>query len=365
MSRKLPGLVAVGCVGLCLLTMACNGRRPSSSSVAPAIPPGQPASGPGGRDYPHAKVISARFETGGDEYWLFQPADPEPDEAPVVVFLHGFGAVEPCPYGAWIQHIVRKGHIVIYPRYQASVLSSIAQMPDNALGAVQSALDRLGRDGPVRPRSDKMAWVGHSFGGMLAANLSAGSVGGALPPPAVLMLVEPGGTRNFEVASLAGLPVDTLALLILGDADDLVTEQDVQPFVTALSELPGGQAEMITIRSDLRGSTPLVADHFAPLAVDDGFGPAQADAGAGRRRREWRRRLQSTSLLTQALEQSDAPPDTLDFYGYWKLLDGLVDAVFRGRNREFALGNTDAQRFMGVRSDGTAVTPLQVQSLGP
>ncbi len=52
--------------------------------------------------------------------------------------------------------------------------------------------------------------------------------------------------------------------------------------------------------------------------------------------------------------------DALDYYGLWKLFDGLTDAAFFGRNREYALGNTPRQRFMGLWSDGMPVKELIV-----
>ena len=52
--------------------------------------------------------------------------------------------------------------------------------------------------------------------------------------------------------------------------------------------------------------------------------------------------------------------DALDFYGLWKLFDALCDAAFSGRNRQYALGNTPQQRFMGKWSDGTPVKELNV-----
>ncbi|MEK7425175.1 MAG: hypothetical protein AAB131_15195, partial [Actinomycetota bacterium] len=58
-------------------------------TVSVVSPPGQPASGPGGADYAHSAVTTKHFGGGGEEYWLFLPADPQPPEAPVVVFLHG------------------------------------------------------------------------------------------------------------------------------------------------------------------------------------------------------------------------------------------------------------------------------------
>ncbi len=52
--------------------------------------------------------------------------------------------------------------------------------------------------------------------------------------------------------------------------------------------------------------------------------------------------------------------NALDFYGTWKLLDALTDAAFNGKNREYALGNTPQQRFMGLWSDGVPVKELKV-----
>ena len=52
--------------------------------------------------------------------------------------------------------------------------------------------------------------------------------------------------------------------------------------------------------------------------------------------------------------------NAIDYYGLWKLFDGLCDAAFYHRNREFALGNTPEQRFMGRWSDGVAVKEMRV-----
>jgi hypothetical protein len=50
----------------------------------------------------------------------------------------------------------------------------------------------------------------------------------------------------------------------------------------------------------------------------------------------------------------------MDYFGTWKLFDALTDAAFNGKNREYALGNTSQQRFMGVWSDGVPVKELKV-----
>src|SRR4051812_23467778 len=52
--------------------------------------------------------------------------------------------------------------------------------------------------------------------------------------------------------------------------------------------------------------------------------------------------------------------DALDWYGTWKLLDGLMGCAFEGAWCAYALGNTPEQRFMGEWSDGVPVLELRV-----
>ena len=80
--------------------------------------PEQPLAGPGGKAYLHQQVHFQDFASEADGYWLFEPIAPKPDSADVIVFLHGYGAIDPSIYGHWIRHLVLQGNIVIYPRYQ-------------------------------------------------------------------------------------------------------------------------------------------------------------------------------------------------------------------------------------------------------
>lgn len=81
-------------------------------------PPSQPATGPGGSGYNHAAVRKTLRGEEALQFWVFEPAEPHAAAAPVVVFTHGWGATNPRAYGAWIDHIVRRGNIVVYPVYQ-------------------------------------------------------------------------------------------------------------------------------------------------------------------------------------------------------------------------------------------------------
>src|SRR5678816_941291 len=165
-------------------------------SAQNVIPPSQPSSGPGGKQYVHTSVTKNRYGKGGQEYWIFEPASPKPRMAPVIVFLHGWGGMNPLYYGAWIDHIVKRGNIVIYPRYQANLLTAIKDFMPNTLGAIKDALDRLQTEaGHVRPDLNKFATVGHSLGGVLAANVAAVAADSKLPRVRAVMSVEPGITE--------------------------------------------------------------------------------------------------------------------------------------------------------------------------
>src|SRR6185437_8388974 len=161
-----------------------------------ATPPPQPLTGPGGKQSAHASVTKNRYGKGGQEYWIFEPDSPKPPSAPVIVFLHGWGGMNPLYYGAWIDHLVKRGNIVIYPRYQASLLTSLKDFTPNTVSAVKDALERLQTEkGHVTPELNKFAAVGHSMGGLLAANLAALAAESKLPHVRALMCVEPGITE--------------------------------------------------------------------------------------------------------------------------------------------------------------------------
>jgi pimeloyl-ACP methyl ester carboxylesterase len=346
-----------------------------------ATPPTQPATGPGGKQYVHASVTKHHYGKGGEEFWIFEPDEPKPASAPVVVFLHGWGGMNPLYYGAWIDHLVKRGNIVVYPRYQASLLTSIREFTPNTLTAIKDALERLRTEpGHVKADLTKFATVGHSVGGLLAANVAALASESGLPRVGAVMSVEPGITEepiNIQLADLKKIPPQTLLLAVAGDQDTLVRDVDAKRVYKESTRVPANNKDYITLVSDSHGLPGLVASHRAPTAYDNAYdsgegiggGPAEvlgalrrgSDSAGGPDR--------AGGLPTRRVDGSSRDPrerletmmvNALDFYGTWKLFDGLCDAAFYGKNREYALGNTPQQRFMGVWSDGVPVKELKV-----
>ena len=347
-------------------------------------PPTQPAEGPGGAQHAHAAVAKHRYGSGNDEYWLYEPDAPRPNRAPVVVFLHGFSAMNPATYGAWIDHIVKRGNIVVYPRYQADLRAPLDQFTGATVRAVRDALRRLQTEaGHVLPDTAKFATVGHSVGGLLTANLAAVAADSGLPRMLAVMSVEPARTwnplprMNVPLMDMNRMPRETLLLVVAGEADLVARDVDAKRIFTETARIPSADKNLVTLVSDDHGLPRLVAGHGAPTALDpaydNGERPARGSPGRGPVGARVRGRIAGRRDAGVSDSSSAAtPPDVealaerstnaLDYFGMWKLFDALSDAAFFGTHREYALGNTPQQRFMGHWSDGTPVKELRVSA---
>jgi dienelactone hydrolase len=295
--------------------------RVNRELVRKATMPLQPSSGPGGADYTYQEISSAKFGSGNTEYWLYEPK-PMPASAPVIVFMHGWGAMDPAPYSNWIIHLVKRGNVVIYPRYQASRFTAPGTFNDNAIRAIRAAIETLNSAGHVKPDSEKFAILGHSCGGVIAANVTVLAAENGLPKFKALLCLEPGGGQD-TYEDFRRIPADTLMLCIVGEDDAVVTDVAAKRIFARSTQVPAENKDFITVHSDNHGTPKLLAGHFAPLA-------------------------------------SRSSVNTLDWYGFWKWTDALTSAAFTGDFRDYALGNTPEQRSMGDWSDGQQVTPATV-----
>jgi acetyl esterase/lipase len=182
------------CLSLVMLMLTPSAFTIMDAAASPTdgpTPPDQPADGPGGSNYTHAAVTEHQYGLGSWSFWLFEPAEPTPTSAPVIVFNHGYGAVTPQYYQAWITHLVRRGNIVIYPRYQLGMIIGVHYATLHAIWAVHHALVILKTTGHVRPDLDKFAIVGHSLGGGITADMARQAAAYHLPAPKAIMPVQP------------------------------------------------------------------------------------------------------------------------------------------------------------------------------
>lgn len=330
----------LGLHAVCLFTLllpllggpatASTGSASFGTTREMITPPVQPATGPGGRHYRFNDVTAARAGDVPTGAWVYTPGgttEEERGELPVVVFLHGFGGTDPEVYGEWLQHLARRGAVVIFPDYQEPGFFEGGQGAylGNMFTGVDGALDLL----DAAP--DRVHVVGHSLGAVLTAAYGVLAPGAGLPPAATLTMIEPGGCRTCGNFGSFGVPLpldrqipaETLVRTVVGGDDDFVGDADARSIQRMLAEVPADSRVFELIPSDDHGAPALVADHLFP--------------------------------------QTGGSPDALDWFGLWRPLDALISCADAGQDCEIALGDGDGRRFMGEWSDGTPVcSPVPV-----
>ena len=288
----------------------------------------------------HQRVVRYEMGQGPRSYLLYEPADPKPDSAPVIVFLHGWFSVNPAIYGAWIDHLVRNGSTVVFPRYQKDVGTLPRDFLPNALHAVQDSLTVLhAGNGHVRPEPGKFAFIGHSAGGNLAAQLTALSADprNRIPEVKAALIFFPGEVLPSREPRLSLIPESTLLVVAVGEEDVLVGDQRGRQIFAQATAVPRDRKRFLLYRSDRRGFPPLVAEHTAPSGAD-----SQLDNGEG---------------VLRSLQLSMGTVNALDRAGFWRVADQTLEAAYEGRTLDEAAADPDAFTHLGYWSDGRKVTP--------
>lgn len=345
---------------------------PVEAAAAPVAPPEQPKQGPGGADYVYAKVAQHSTGSADGDVVVFWPEDAgASDTLQTIVFTHGWGAIKPDYYLAWIEHIVRKGSIVLYPRYQGGLRTKPERFTENTVAGVRKGLEWLSTQATLpKPVPERWGTAGHSAGGLLAVNLALALPEAGLPRPAFVFSAEPGRTSGNKrelvpLADLSKLPASTLLVVLSGQNDPIVGEKDSARIFKETTAIPPENKEWLGLSDDAHGTPALRAGHRAPCAPLPGFQSPLVSSerqGGFLRRRLAKRIVSEIAEDGENYEQWKNEPictDALDYYGTWKLLDALCDAAFRGANREFALGGGEKQLGMGAWSDGVPVKPLR------
>jgi dienelactone hydrolase len=308
-------------LGAALFAAEENGAQVSGDPPPKPTSPKQPERGPGGADYRHRAIRETEHGEGGEQFWIIEPAQPAPKKAPLIIFIHGWSAMHPDTYRGWINHLAKRGNIVVYPRYQERLFTPAAEYFPNVVASVRAALDVLKQPGHVAPDLGRVALAGHSVGGVQVVNYAVAARDEGLPAAKAVMSVEPGqgaerGLKLVPMHDAATMPAETKLLVVIGDSDGLVGSECARAIWRATRHVT--DRAFITVQSDAHGSPPLNANHLAPVS--------------------WNR----------------AAIDALDWLGYWRTFDALMDAAFSGK----PLAVDPA---MGAWSDGVPVTPMKVE----
>lgn len=297
-------------------------------------PPGQPSHGPGGQDYLHNAVKLVTTPGGAVGARVYLPQDPAPSQPlPLVVFLHGYQAMETHYYSQWLTHLVRRGAAVVFPMYMERY-NLPTRFTDNARAGLDAGLAELAAQG-VEVDFERVVLVGHSGGGTLAVNLAVLAGRNELPVhPQAMVLAAPGRCvmckqerdPGIPVEDAAGVPANML-LAVFGYDQDWVVGKGLGQWAYERVPIARDRRTYLSVRSDLYGYPELEATHRSPAATD---------------------RARPGEFVT----------DAMDYFGTWKITDALMACAFDGQWCDVALGEGPAQRDMGDWADGTPVRPM-------
>lgn len=209
------------------------------------------------------------------------------------MITHGYGVFSGYDStSALIRHTVRKGNVVIYPRWQTDILVPcpgplhIEPCMRSAVEGIHGALDYLKSDpSRVQPELDRVSYFGFSFGGILTANMLNRWESLDLPRPRAMFLDDPhdgGFAGDGEPAlddELTGIPSDILVQCHSG-ANGVMSEQDKQDsscnaLFPKLSRIPTANKSLVMSHTDTHGQPELSSMH----GVSDGSSTPTADSG--------------------------------------------------------------------------------------
>lgn len=312
-------------------------------------PPGAPQEGPGSRKAAHAAVETSAQSDGffdSYRYSVYLPANPSPKTAPVILFLHGYFDATPEPYDAMLRHFAQKGYIVVYPSY-GNALNPKA-WADNAEESFRRALVYLKEKSPVAPDLNRVAYVGHSIGGILALHLAereAKLEKAPIPLPRLITVMDGAGIvspayPSIPIDDLSHIPKDTHLLVLMAEETYLKRLEDPSRCAETSGEkikdvcngvavnvrafqkttkIPDTNKISFLIRSDMRGKIGLRSEHNG----------AQGYCG-----------------------YKAKPIDAIDTWGYWRYTTAALDETLKSDKASFTLIRTREFRNVGKWSDG-------------
>ncbi len=280
----------------------------------------------------HGSVDVIALGDGAQRVYVFLPADPGlSGKVPMVFFAHGWQGMNPKNYGALIDHLAREGEVVIFAVYQEDDATSPQGVTATAAAAEQRALAELKRRG-LEPDSRRVVYFGYSMGAAISLRLAARPQAGlpmpqaGLPMPQALVLAAPGDAIHVAKGEAAKsiwpdmkqLPKTLPIAIVTGEDDKAIGLPSGRKLAAELCRVTRpGPSVLLVLPSDEHGGTKVNAGHGSPGAPDSRYDfdlhtPASA--------------IPSHIAGREGFEAS-ASLNQLDFFGYWRVLDAVIDSL--------------------------------------
>lgn len=319
--------------------------------VARELPAGpvQPALGHGGTQYQHGGFSYWQHGISEEQYFVFEPDQPKPQKAGLVVFLHDWLASDPGYYMAWIRHLCRKGWVVIFPRYQGTGEIEKTWFFHISRSVKDYLLENF-RQGRVELDREKFAIIGHGAGAVLGANLAAADSYFGLPRCKALFVVMP-HRKSLKLYDLSAISRDAKMMVITGDRMDEANENTAREIFYAADRIKTNNKIYISVWSDFYGQPPMVADELAPFAPEK----PEFERFVIKYRYDF---LKLAKDRFHAHTIRTSPLDAFDWFVTFRLFDAMTENAFGDKTGLNPLKDNAELRFMGYWSDGRRLKGL-------
>ncbi len=293
-----------------------------------AIPPQQPTDphNPGSNVYPYsvAQVHEDTWEIWHEEFGAIWPTRVHLFSPPLHnVPTGGYALLAVSPgkelgsvsyYRAFLEHVVRKGYIVLFVVTAAGVLDcQHERMAGEFLNAVKDAIANHFDPGTVA--NGKIGWWGHSMGSKVTAIAASLITHPDYIQPTFVIGAAFTNAKVFchadAYANAHAIPPQIAYTLLPGNNDTIAAPAESLTLYKAMPQVNRRQVIQVN------GYAPdgLVADHAAPMSAG-----------------------------TIPLTRLHGDVNALDWYGYWKFTVGALDYHFKDGSDEWIYG---AKRLYG------------------
>jgi len=200
--------------------------------------------------------------------------------------------------------------------------------------------------------------VGYSMGAAISLDLALGAAGYGLPAPRALDLLAPGdapavarGAAGRPIIGDIGRLPRGLPVVVMAGAEDtqigLPTGRAV--FARMCQILPDRRVLMV-LPGDSHDGVTVHAGHGAPGAPDSRYDFALTDENF------------PVFLAGRAEFPVSVSLNQLDYFGYWKVVDALVEGLRSGALPAVVFGHGDPWRvYLGRWPDGTPFKPMRLE----
>lgn len=246
---------------------------------------------------------------------VYHPADIT-TPVPTIFYSHAFAGTDPQNIIGMLEFVAKKGYAIVYVPYQTLATTTITERYDNLKAGFRRATQLY----PGIIRTDKVGFMGHSFGGGASFNIASeffNTYGWGANGRFIYALAE--WYSYFAEDSVLGSYPDNTKVLIEVFADDSTNDHRMAIDVFNHLNVAASEKDYILVSSSTVNGYNYQAVHNMP----------------------------NTSVAF----------DAMDYYAYYRFIDALADYSFNGNTdgKNVALGHGSTAQ---ITMPGT-MTPLQ------